>query len=174
MKMVKPNPTRIVNISIIACIILIILIAFSSCTTQKKATNWMLNNKGELAILCDDEFPFVPKYIEGETIIVRDTIPGVPVEIPCPEPTPENPKPSVKCPPCDQVKETHTRIDTVEVESGRKTKALETKLRKAEDGLIVTKAKLEAANKKNKNLKGSLILSGVIALILAAIIIFRR
>lgn len=134
----------------------------------------MLNNKGELAILCDDEFPFVPKYIEGETIIVRDTIPGVPIEIPCPEPTAENPKPSVKCPPCDKIKETHTRIDTVEVESGRKTKALETKLRKAEDELIATKTKLEAANQKNKKQKVSQVIFGAIALILGAIMIIRR
>lgn len=105
----------------------------------------MLNNKGELAILCDDEFPSdTIKIIPGLPVIKTDTIfSKTQIEIPCPEPTPENPKPSVKCPPEKIITITEKQTDTAVVPNLKKERALEYKLENAQSDLQKQKRKTE-------------------------------
>lgn len=127
-----------------------VLMLFSCATRQEKSYNYYQKNKGELAQLCNDEFPFREEYIPGIPEVKTDTVYSKKVvEIPCPEPTPENPKPTVKCPPEKTIiKEIYIR-DTIKVESSRKTKALEFEIQKLKKEL---QKKEEAIQKQNKQI----------------------
>lgn len=78
--------------------ILVALILTGCATTEKKAKNYYLNNKDQLAELCLDCFEDKKEieYIKGDTIIKLDTLlktDSVKVQIPCPDGT------IIDCPP---------------------------------------------------------------------------
>ena len=102
---------------LILCLLVIIYLAFFSCTTQKKATRYFNENNKELAELCLERFPIREKTIRGDTIRITDTlkvIDKVPVFVDCPDGTKK------ECPPkeikyiktTEQVTDTIIKIDT--------------------------------------------------------------
>lgn len=126
-------------------LILILGIMFLvSCTTQKSATNYFKKNDVQLAELCNERFP-VPEtereLIPGDTIVKEKiiTLPGV--DIPCPEPTAENPKPVVKCPPCQNKVTERTIRDTLKI-----------KVRDTRE-LFIYQTELKKVNEKNSELQ---------------------
>lgn len=124
------------NLKTITALILIALTSLG-CNAEKvfqkkkeKAATFMLQNKPVLAELCSEEFPVKEtEVIEGETIVVveKEYIPGE--IIPCPEPTSDNPKPSVQCPPCEKEYIKTYRVDTIKVRDYAKEYTLENKVR---------------------------------------------
>lgn len=139
--------------------ILALFLVFSCATRQEKAHRYFQENKGELAVLCDREFPNdTVRIIIGETIVKTDTLfAETGTRIPCPE-TPDGGKQTwVECPPAKTVTITKERIDTLVLTDTRKTKALEFQLasvsgelRDAEAENKVLQSKYAAA-KKEKN-----------------------
>lgn len=93
-----------------------------SCATEakqrKKAKDFYLTHPTELAEFCMEEFP-IPEIdrevIPGDTIYKEKIIHVPGEEIECPEPTPENPKPKVKCPDCESKIIEKTIRDTLKV-----------------------------------------------------------
>lgn len=126
---------------------------------QKKAHQYFDSNRGELAEKCQDEFPNdTIKIIQGVEVIKYDTISIPGVEIECPEPTPDNPKPKVKCPDCDKITIIKERTDTVVVRDNQEITALKYKISKQQENIndlekenILIKDKLDVCNKKKKN-----------------------
>lgn len=122
-------------------ILITIGLIISSCSVEKalqkkkdKATSFMLQNKPVLAELCSDVFPVeVIEVVKGDTVRVVDVelVPGV--EISCPEPTPSNPKPSVKCPDCHRETITLTITDTIKIRDTAKEYALRSLLDESSD-----------------------------------------
>lgn len=113
----------------IAIFIVLILMTLSCASKKDKAHAYFSQNKGELAEFCELEFPSKEvEYIEGDTIVINDTIVSeTQIEIPCPDPTPENPKPTVKCPEEKIIVRESVRVDTVRVENTQKIRALQSR-----------------------------------------------
>lgn len=116
-------------------LLLLALFLFTSCATQrenrqrKKANLFFMTHKPELAKLCSDEFPVLPvEIIPGETVTKIDTVrlPGETID--CPEPTPENPRPRVKCPDHQIIIRESLRVDTIKIESTAKIYYLNSKI----------------------------------------------
>lgn len=128
------------------------LVLVSSCVNQQKiAKRYYQDNKGELAVLCDDEFPNEPiKIIQGETIIKTDTVKIPGQVIPCPEPTPDNPHPTITCPPNTIIKTVEHRVDTLQVVDQQRIKALEFQYQKCLINEGIVKAENERLKKENK------------------------
>ena len=126
---------------------------------QKKAHQYFDSNRGELAEKCQDEFPNdTIKIIQGVEVIKYDTISIPGVEIECPEPTPDNPKPKVKCPDCDKITIIKERTDTVVVRDNQEITALKYKLTNANNELTEIKAEYAIIAKRNKKLSWVLII----------------
>lgn len=146
-------------------IIAILLIAslFSCATRKERAFNYYQKNKGELAQLCNDEFPFKEEYIPGIPEVKTDTIYSSTVlEIPCPEPTPENPRPSVKCPPQKTIVQETVIRDTIKVESTRHLKALNFEIATLKEDLATCTDSLAKSEKQNSTLRSWLTILGII------------
>jgi len=102
-------------------LIIALLIATASCVSVKKqrsrAHDFFREHPEELARLCADRFPPMPVYKPGETIIERDTVTIPGDSIPCPEminpDTGQKERPMVKCPDCQSIRESESRIDTM-------------------------------------------------------------
>lgn len=120
----------------------------------------MLQNKPVLAELCSDVFPVeISEIIKGDTVRIVDVeiIPGV--DIVCPEPTPENPKPSVKCPDCERETITLTVHDTIKVRDTAKEFFLNSEVEKS-------RSKINELSEKNDHLKSLLWRFGLIGFVL--------
>lgn len=93
------------------------LIVFGCASEQKlkkKATEYFQTHPTELAELCIEEFPTPDViYIPGDTIVEYKSIIHPGVYLPCPDPTPENPNPTVKCPDCKEIIKVITKTDTI-------------------------------------------------------------
>src|SRR5690606_13855933 len=119
-----------------------VMIAFClSCNAEKKlakkekqAKEFYQIHPELLAEFCDDEFP-IPEvqYIPGDTIIktVTKEIPGK--EIECPKPTAENPKPTVKCPICQNLTTYVYKTDTVKIIDSRQVFLVQGELKKVNE-----------------------------------------
>ena len=135
-------------------------------TTEKKARNYYLEHKDELAKLCSDCFPVKQEYIKGKDIYLpQDTVyvKGDTVEVQgdCPDGT----KVKVKCPPSDTMKVyvPILRIDTITKADSAAIKFWQSEFRKADkakNDLILEKAS-EIESKKEWR-KWALILGLVI------------
>lgn len=148
---------------------IIVMVFITGCaTTEKKAKNYYLTHKDELAELCKDCFPVKQEYIKGKDIYLpQDTvfIKGDTVEIQgdCPDGT----KVKIKCPPSDTLKvyipilriDTITKKDSADIRfwQGQFIKA-----DKAKNDLIIEKAS-EIESKKEWR-KWALIFAAAIAL----------
>ena len=128
------------------------ILLISSCVNQQKiAKQYYQDNKGELAVLCDDGFPNETiKIIPGETIIKTDTVKIPGQVIPCPEPTPDNPNPTVTCPPNTIIKTIEHRVDTLQIVDQRHTKSLEFQLQQCVIDKAISEAENERLAKENK------------------------
>jgi len=113
----------------ILILIVVVMMTLSCASKKDKAHAYFSQNKGELAEFCELEFPSKEvEYIEGDTIVINDTIVSeTQIEIPCPDPTPENPKPTVKCPEEKIIIRESVRVDTVRVENTQKIRALQSR-----------------------------------------------
>lgn len=147
---------------------ILMMVFITGCaTTEKKAKNYYLNHKDELAKLCMDCFPPKVEYIKGKDIYLpQDTVftkgETVYVQGDCPDGT----KVSVGCPPKDTMKiyvpilriDTVTRVDSAAIKywQGEFIKA-----DKAKNELILEKAS-EVESKKEWR-KWALIFGLVIA-----------
>lgn len=101
---------------------------------ESNAEIFYRSNPAKLAELCHDEFPVSEiQYIPGDTIVKYHSIVHPGVVIPCPNPTPENPKPSVQCPDCiEKIKEVF-RTDTVKVKDTQQIYLYQTELKKVNE-----------------------------------------
>ena len=159
---------RITWKAVFVLILITVLLMTFACGSQKdKAYNYYQKNKGELAELCETEFPSKDiEYIEGETKVKTDTIYSeTQIEIPCPEPTDENPRPSVKCPPEKIIEREIFRTDTIRVEHTQRIRALQSIIKKSEDDREELEKELSTLKKWRTYL-----IAFVIALILFAIL----
>lgn len=151
-----------------------ILIITGCATRQEKSYNYYQKNKGELAQLCNDEFPFKEEYIPGIPEVIRDTVYSLSeIEIPCPEPTPQNPKPSVKCPPQKTIVEKVFIRDTIKVESSRKTKALEFEIQNLKNEINRKNKFLEKQKKQIGQYKTIRTIGWILLLLIGAGIILK-
>jgi len=119
-----------------------VMIAFAvSCSAEKQlakkekqAKEFYQVNPELLAEFCDEEFP-IPEvqYIPGDTIVktVVKEMPGK--EIECPEPTPENPKPTVKCPDVKTKTKYIYKTDTVKIVDSRQVFLVQEELKRANE-----------------------------------------
>lgn len=81
---------------------------------EKQAKEFYQTHPTELAELCIEEFPTPDViYIPGDTIVEYKSIIHPGVYLPCPDPTPENPNPTVKCPDCKETVKYITKTDTI-------------------------------------------------------------
>lgn len=143
--------------------ILLIASLFSCATRKEKAFNYYQKNKGELAQLCNDEFPFKEEYIPGIPEVKTDTIySNEVVEIPCPEPTPEIPRPSVKCPPQKTIVQETVVRDTIKVESTRHIKALNFEIATLKESLASCTDSLAKSEKQNKTYSNWLMIVAIV------------
>lgn len=148
--------------------IMAVLLVSSCATRQEKSFNYYQKNKGELAQLCDEEFPFKEEYIPGIPIIIRDTIfSESEIEIPCPESTPENPKPTVKCPEII-IKESTKTTDTLKVESQRKIKSLEFEIKNLKAEIRKKDETIEKQLKKIEKYKNFKAIGWILLIIIGA------
>ena len=69
--------SRLNFVLLIAALLLLIVIFFCSCTTAKKATNFMLTHPEVSAAFCAKEFPVKDSLIKGDSIILYDTLWGL-------------------------------------------------------------------------------------------------
>jgi hypothetical protein len=98
-------------------ILFLSLLLLSSCMSVEKATSY-LQSKGKLVEVCAEKFPIQERVIEGQTIVVIDTLTVAGDSVECPPNLSKSDKSiKVKCPDV-KVEVRHTsRVDTLEKES---------------------------------------------------------
>jgi hypothetical protein len=133
-----------------ALYIIVSLLLLSSCMSVDKATSY-LQASGKLAEVCADKFPITERIIEGQTIVVLDTLLVAGDSVQCvPSPVPLK----VKCPD-RKVEVRHSyRVDTLIQENTAKVEMYKEKFFKqldrteqVESKLADTEGKLQAARK---------------------------
>lgn len=117
--------------------IIIALLIVTSCQNQatktakekKIANDYFAKNRDELATKCKTEFPnLITEYVKGKETIKVDTIYRQGEIIECPEPTEQNPKPTIKCPDVKNVIKYVDRTDTLKVADTREIYLRDTKI----------------------------------------------
>jgi len=103
---------------------IVLLMCLFSCTTERKATNWMITHPDVLSSICAAEYPVKTEYIKGEEITRIDTTIIQGYSIPCPEVKQGVDKVYVKCPPSKTIIKEITRIDTIIKENTAKVSSL--------------------------------------------------
>lgn len=138
-----------------------VFLLISCATTEKKAKNYYLNNKDQLAQLCSDCFPVKESeikidsiFIKGKTITRTDTVQGD-----CPDGT----KVKIPCPKCkENTPDTIIVYKEVKVRDIAHEYVLESKIKESNEQLTLTTDKYTKEKEKSAGrLKWLLILIGL-------------
>lgn len=111
---------------------------------KKKATDFFLLNRPELAKLCNQEFPDIPvKVVPGDTILKTDTIVIPGPKFVCPDSVT-----TLDCPPSKLIKDTKIIRDSVFIKDTDKEYILNTQIQKLTSEKEIIKINLEEVKEK--------------------------
>ncbi len=120
------------------------------CISEKKARKiadeYYKNSPGEFAQKCADTFPINSQYIEGITVVRKDTVIQKGILLDCPEQQKQ-----VRCPDSKTIYIKTVRVDTVVKENTAKLASLESKVLAVTNELSVTRSLKETNEKQSKN-----------------------
>lgn len=152
---------------------LLVMVCLFSCTTERKATNWMVLHPKVLSELCGSKYPVKTEYIQGEETIKIDTINIPGIVIPCPEQKPGEKPSVVKCPDSKTIINNVTRVDTISVENTAKIESLNFQLVEANHQVSEQKERADQLE-HDKNKYGNYLIIAIAFIILFGLLLIKK